>query len=42
MGGPKAPFTPEESVQHILTTLPTLGEPQNGEFVQYDGKVLRW
>ncbi|KAL7641193.1 UNVERIFIED_CONTAM: hypothetical protein RMT77_008331 [Armadillidium vulgare] len=42
MGGPRAPLSPEESIKRILTTLSTLGEEHNGEFLQYDGKLLCW
>ncbi|XP_027232028.2 C-signal [Penaeus vannamei] len=42
MGGKNAPLTVEESISGIISTLHSLNEEHNGEFVQYDGKKLPW
>ncbi|XP_071446971.1 C-signal [Hetaerina americana] len=42
MGGPKAPLSAEESVSKILTTLASLEEKHNGQFIQYDGQEIPW
>jgi len=42
MGGPKAPLTPDQSVDGITQLLLSLTDKHNGKFLQYDGKELPW
>nr|CAD7266018.1 unnamed protein product [Timema shepardi] len=42
MGGASAPLSVQESATAIVQTLNSLGEKQNGAFLQFDGKELPW
>nr|CAD7450131.1 unnamed protein product [Timema bartmani] len=42
MGGASAPLSVQESATAIVRTLQSLGEKQNGAFLQFDGKELPW
>ena len=42
MGGPKAPMTPEQSAEALVTLFEQLNESHNGQFLQHDGKQLPW
>ena len=42
MGGPRAPLTPEESVNGIVERIKEQDMAMSGRFVQYDGTVLPW
>lgn len=42
MGGPNAPVTVEASTAGLVNILYTLDESKNGQFLNYDGKVLPW
>lgn len=42
MGGQKAPLSPEESVNGIVSVLESLDASHSGKFMQYDGKELPW
>lgn len=42
MGGPRAPLTPEESVQGIIERIEEQDMDMSGRFVQYDGAALPW
>lgn len=42
MGGPRAPLTPEESVQGIIERIEEQDMAMSGRFVQYDGTALPW
>jgi len=42
LGGPKAPMTPDQSIEAVVALLSQLNESHNGKFLQYDGKELPW
>lgn len=42
MGGANAPLEIEDSCKQMLQTILSLNETQNGTFIQYDGKLLKW
>lgn len=42
MGGTKAPMDVESSCQQMINTILNLNESNNGTFIQYDGKLLKW
>lgn len=42
MGGSSAPLSPEESAAGLFRTLSSLGEDQNGAFLDYAGRIISW
>ena len=42
MGGPKAPFSPQESVTAMRQLIETLGPDQSSKFYNYDGREYAW
>lgn len=42
MGGPKAPMTPQVSVQHLIKLIGTIDDTKNGKMLNYDGKIMNW
>jgi NAD(P)-dependent dehydrogenase (short-subunit alcohol dehydrogenase family) len=42
MGGPRAPLSPEESVNHLVRLIDRLRPEDSGKFFNYDGSILPW
>jgi NAD(P)-dependent dehydrogenase (short-subunit alcohol dehydrogenase family) len=42
MGGKNAPLSPEESAVQLFKVLTSLGEEQNGTFLNYQGENIHW
>lgn len=42
MGGPQAPLTPEQSTGSIIETIDALGAEDNGRFLDYRGREMKW
>jgi NAD(P)-dependent dehydrogenase (short-subunit alcohol dehydrogenase family) len=42
MGGKNAPLSPEESAVQLFKVLTSLGEEQNGAFLNYRGENIHW
>lgn len=42
MGGPKAPMTPQASVEHLIRLMGTIDDTKNGKMLNYDGKIMNW